>query len=564
MAVQGTAVIYCDPCTYNKLIAQVQFWCLSCEEALCKSCSDSHKGMKATRNHRIITYEKSKEVTSLGHLISQQCKQHNKVLDLYCPNHDEPVCSLCISKNHRECKEMVSLDDVAKNVISSTSYSNLQRDISNHEENLFKVKTKRQQNLTIVETQESSIQSSVKEMRKKMDEHLDNLEKDLIQELAGTKETCKTTIKMTLADLEFRLSVASEMHSKISQLKEIATDVQLFLAIREIDKLVNIEQNWLQESLNEQNMNESSLYLNMEPMNNLLTLKSLGSVTIVSKFSEVQTVTPSSGEAQMSIKPIDKRIEKIKLFEKTCIKSSYKVKDGSLYFGCLICSTGGFMLVNYCKDNLEMFNGSGKHQANIPIPGTPSDMTEISNDCFAITFGNGRKIEIASIKISQYKTIKTIPTTGTCWGISYYDNKLAVKISNEGIHLYNINGTLLKKLETEETQGLFYNVTMMENIYCSRRKENTVFCCNQQGNVLWTFQDNLLQDPEGITTDSYGNVFVVGGQSKNIFVISHDGQGRELLKMEQTPISVSCDKVNNQLLVRTNEKVFLFDITFEK
>ncbi|CAC5402616.1 unnamed protein product [Mytilus coruscus] len=562
MALPVTAGVHCDPCTYNKLTTPVQFWCLSCEEGLCKSCADSHKGMKATRNHKVITYEKSKEITSLGHLISQQCKQHNKVLDLYCPNHDEPACSLCISKNHRECKDMVSIDDVAKNVISSTSYSNLQRDIGNLEENLSMVMTKRQENLTNVEIQESSIESSIKDMRRKLDEHLNNLHKDVLQELTSKAEICKTNVKMSLADLESRLEVASEINTSISQIKEVATDVQVFLAIREIEKLVKIEHNWLQESLRQNKMNELSLDLTMDTTNIHSTLKSFGSVTISNKPAEVEIVEPTVGSAQISIEPTNRKIEKIKLREKTRT-TFYEFMDNSHKHGCLIWSNGDLIIANE-DEKMKVYSGCGQFKLEIPLPDIPSDMTEISNDCIAVTYGNGKRIEIANLKKYQYKTVKTILTTNTCWGISYYDNKLAVKISTLGIHIYDVNGTLLKQLETGAKVDFFYNIAMMKNIYFSRSDKNTVHCCDQHGIEVWTYQNYNLQVPRGITSDRYGNVFVVGSASKNLFIISHDGQGREILKMEQTPFSVSYDKVNNQLLVRTREAILLFDIDFEQ
>ncbi|XP_071135999.1 E3 ubiquitin-protein ligase TRIM56-like [Mytilus edulis] len=563
MAMQGTAVVYCDPCTYNKLTAPVQFWCLSCEEALCKLCADSHKGMKATRNHRIITYEKSKGVTSLGHLISQQCKQHNKLLDLYCPTHDEPVCSLCISKNHRECKDMVSIDDVAKNVISSTSYSNLQRDISNLEDNLAKVRTKRKQNLTNLENQESSIQASVKEMRRKFNEHLDKLEIDFLQQLGETAESCKTNIKTSLADLESRVSVAGDMNTNVSQLNEVTTDVQMFLAIREIEKLVQTEHDWLQESLRQNKMNELSLDLKMVPINIHSTFKSFGSVLISNKPSDVELVEPTEGSAQISIKQTNRNIEKLKLSEKTRTTSSYELKDKSHNDGCLIWSNGDLMIANEDR-KMEVYSGCGQYKLEIPLPGIPCGMAEISKDCIAVTYGNGKKFEIASLEKYQYKTIKTIITTNTCWAIAYYDNKLAVKISASGINIYDVNGTLSKTLNTSVTMGFFYNITMMKNIYFSLSDNHTVHCCDQHGIVVWTYQNDNLKVPKGINTDCYGNVFVVGSASKNVFIISHDGQGRELLKMDQTPFSVSFDKVNNQLLVRTRETIILFDIDFEQ
>ncbi|CAC5379891.1 unnamed protein product [Mytilus coruscus] len=249
---------------------------------------------------------------------------------------------------------MVSRDDVAKNVISSTSYSNLQRDIGNLEENLARVRTKHLENLNDVEGQESSIKLSIKDMRRKLDEHLNNLEKDVLQELTTKAEICKT---------------------------------DLFPAVGEEEKLVLGEHIWLQESLSHMKMNEFFIDLNTDPVSQMLTFKSLGSITVASKTIVAEIVAPSVKAAQIPREPtID--IEKVKLREKT--KMSYQSENQNLSFGCLICSSGDLIIASSIGQ-LEILNENGQHKINVSLSSIPSDITEISNDNIGITFGNEKK-----------------------------------------------------------------------------------------------------------------------------------------------------------------------------
>jgi DNA-binding beta-propeller fold protein YncE len=77
----------------------------------------------------------------------------------------------------------------------------------------------------------------------------------------------------------------------------------------------------------------------------------------------------------------------------------------------------------------------------------------------------------------------------------------------------------------------------------------------------WEFKDtSVLQGPRGISVDNDGNVYVVGGGSSNVVVISPDGQRhRQVLFAGDglvNPRVLDHDKATNILLV-VNESAFL-------
>lgn len=130
--------------------------------------------------------------------MSQTCKTHSKVLDLYCPSHDAPVCSLCIADVRRECKSIVSLDEVAKNVVSSSSFCNVEQNVGNLLKNLSQLKAERERNSKQLQNDKTTKTASVKEIKRKLNEHvLDTLEEKLLQDLFIKAGTCETEIKKT-------------------------------------------------------------------------------------------------------------------------------------------------------------------------------------------------------------------------------------------------------------------------------------------------------------------------------------------------------------------------------
>ena len=92
-------------------------------------------------------------------------------------------------------------------------------------------------------------------------------------------------------------------------------------------------------------------------------------------------------------------------------------------------------------------------------------------------------------------------------------------------------------------------------------------CCDLNDTTRWEFKDEgVLQGPRGISIDNDGNVYVVGGDSDNVVVISPEGQRhRQLLSSMDglvNPRVLDYDNSNNRLLVvNASASAFLFDVT---
>ena len=88
------------------------------------------------------------------------------------------------------------------------------------------------------------------------------------------------------------------------------------------------------------------------------------------------------------------------------------------------------------------------------------------------------------------------------------------------------------------------------------------------GKVQWEFHnENVLDSPIGITTDKNNNIYVVGGGSYNVVVISRDGQNYKVLLSDsdgvRVPCGIHCDRSSDQLLLTSegDKAGLLYDIT---
>ena len=92
-------------------------------------------------------------------------------------------------------------------------------------------------------------------------------------------------------------------------------------------------------------------------------------------------------------------------------------------------------------------------------------------------------------------------------------------------------------------------------------------CADLHGTTQWEFKDNrVLHGPLGIYVDNNGNVHVVDHVSRNIVVISPDGQRHIQLLSSKNDLSnpgmLDYDKSTSRLLaVDQSSTAFLFDAT---
>ena len=115
--------------------------------------------------------------------------------------------------------------------------------------------------------------------------------------------------------------------------------------------------------------------------------------------------------------------------------------------------------------------------------------------------------------------------------------------------------------------NVHFVATSVDKLYYININTHTVTCCDLHGTTQWEIKDeHVLQGPRGISVDNDGNVYVVGYESKNVVVISPDGQHhRQLLSSKDgldNPFVLDYDKSTNRLLIaNASESAFLFDVT---
>lgn len=152
----------CGKCDLRNISKPSKIWCPECDEGLCNACQEHHSFSKATRQHSIIPIAEYSNLPSDIMQISQSCCKHDEKLILYCKDHENPCCGKCAVESHKQCKEIVSLDEIIKNAKTSVSFHETEATLIELFDNISKIRNAHKENLTDVSKKRKAIELEIK------------------------------------------------------------------------------------------------------------------------------------------------------------------------------------------------------------------------------------------------------------------------------------------------------------------------------------------------------------------------------------------------------------------
>jgi hypothetical protein len=374
-------------------------------------------------------------------------------------------------------------------------------------------------------------------MRVKINSHLDTLEQNILKELYDAEDKIKSQIDNLLKQLAEESKTVEGIQSDITAVKEYASDLQIFLGSKTIEKEVKKEEKYIMALSEDGCLQQLSLKCRIDNRirDKMSTMTSFGSVSIKTSPPSVVIQTMKSKQAQIMsvIQPSSvKSINDIKL----TLHHTFDIpkgKDVRCITGCIVSPNGKMIFVDcYYNNTLVILNDDGTLDKVITCSlSHPFDVTYLDDRTVAVSTWNG--IEI--INIDAKKTERRIYTSQKCSGITYHNGVLLWFEQQRGIQMMKLPGdritTLVKQSKLSSDS---YITTCREKIYQTNPKTNTVTCYTIKGDKLWKYKvESVLNDPQGVTVDNNANVYVTSWRSNNVVVLEPDGrQGRQILSSD--------------------------------
>ena len=424
----------------------------------------------------------------------------------------------------------------------------------------------KQKNIQEMQTQRKEICEEIHKIRNSLKNHLDQLQETLIGSINKTVDDVTLQlgdVKNSLAEIENK---TSDITLEFNKMKEHSSDLQTFLSLPHLISKATDEEKHVEKLSSEGKLNRKTIIFTAR-IDEVIKMKSIGDVGVDDIKSDVAYVKEREKQAQIAIVGPLKRSTNDRINLKLLREIDVKVGvPSNVISGCTILNNGKVLFSEYnaieLKDRVSLNDTNGNYILTVctfsPFEGSLYGMTSIDTNTIAVS--TGRYISI--VNIGTQSVLRKIRNDRRCFGITHCDGKLYYCSDSEGIRRFDLKTKINQLLvpTNDEDEYLYISCDGNKLIYTSDTE--AVTCCDMNDKQIWSFEDtSLVGSPWGVVVVSHGFVFVAGEQSRNIVVISPDGNSaREVFQISSSG-AMCYDRNNNKILVcHTGNKASWFQI----
>ena len=520
----GSDAVYthpCEPCDYRGVNREALTFCRNCKEYMCHLCTESHKGQKMSRNHKLLDVKDMSgmqtSTVSDSLVMSCDCDQTSPTTH-YCIDHDQAFCTNCKILKHRKCQS-ITIGEKIKSFAENQLKEIIQRVVRLKKEMDSFIRN-RTTDLKHVQTMTAQCKSDIHTFRKELNSYLDILEDKVVkesevheakfkQEISRHIESCSSTLKSLTADKT--LLVEAQTTSK---------KANMFAAHHKVSHRIENYESLLNDIKQESVSPDLTFKRNEELRNLLKTVKELGQLT--------GQITHKSSQNTNT------------LFTELAVDTSQKVNiqlssDSKCPWitGCTFIPDGGVVLCDHHNSNLISLSNTFTVKERLHLDSPPWDVSLVNSNSVMVTIPYMKKLQLIQV-VPSLKIDRSINVGRKCWGVQVVEDLIYVTCHNdpgEGeVLVVDMNGTVTHRLGQLDKKSYFFSRLDYITVCPSSRKifiadcdTDTVSCMLSDGTVVYQYKDAELRGLTVVCVDGGGNAIVCGYYSHNVQVIRADG-----------------------------------------
>ncbi|CAG2221399.1 unnamed protein product [Mytilus edulis] len=339
--------------------------------------------------------------------------------------------------------------------------------------------------------------------KEKMNKHLNHLEKKLCHEKDFIWNQEKSKAADFISKIEGKSKNLKEMKEHLQTVTTNSSKLQSFLSVHKIEQQVHQCQRYVENLEKDERVKEVDIKIKQNDeietiQSKLESLDSLGEVIVVETNVVMNIGTGVRREAQVESR------EQSNINNMTVNIDTEIAIDTASYISDMICLMDGRVIVVEHLGEVNILTSDGKPQLTI------------SGEAWSI------------FNMENETVTKVITLENVCWGLSFSNNSLAVGLFDDEICIIDLEGNTLKSIQVESLSDLENLVYRNDRVIYSDLNGKAVYCYDGLGKQIWRYTQEL-SEPEGLCTDTYGNIIVTDCRSQRIIVISKDGQESKVL-----------------------------------
>jgi hypothetical protein len=309
------------------------------------------------------------------------------------------------------------------------------------------------------------------------------------------------------------------MREIIAKIKESASNLQIFLCLKELETVVLKEDNRLSTILEKGVLDNITLrFIPSEQLQKLISIGCIGDIECETKPLDIcfgshgQSVKKTESKQPNSIDIHDVKLEKRK--EMSFSNTSAGVTN------CVVLHSGSMLFTDFSdKSRLIMYDAYGNLLRYIKVESSPFDLVVINETVVAVTLTKAK--QILFIELNHDKVVKSFRTVGECYGIDHVANQFAVSVQGFGIQIFDDEWSFIKTIPLVCITLVF----LKSNICYVEVGSDMLRCCDLEGSNMWELKlpVNMSCNYRSMTSDGYGNIYITDSNSGQVFIVTEDG-----------------------------------------
>ncbi|XP_061190351.1 uncharacterized protein LOC133198245 [Saccostrea echinata] len=523
--------INCQACLRESEEEDATEYCLVCLEYLCKMCIKYHKRGLTTQNHKLIPLTELKTTSIVPNAVRENtCLNHQgRKIELFCNDHEEPCCTMCVSMEHRECGSVDTVEKTAQNLRECLKENNdiILEDMQILKNKLADAKNEQEMLVLKLHDRSASFSESAEQEFNAAIHHLEYLKNEHLTNMSKVVKKTKEKYDKCMKSFVDGIQCADFCTENLEEAKNEDDDAESVIKYYRGKKITARLKNFKFSQIHIE-IEEEKPYI----LEEIMDLKSLQEANVTESVIDIMT---------------DLRRVQLKIISEFRIDVGC-VRDGAfLGNGQFILSTRKPQRSSY-DDKCFVYDKYWECKSIIGSLSQPFGLAQKDKELFV---GCTLSKCITVLSLTFLNKVKTIRIGREIFGIAYVPGYFYLACDNKIIKIYE-NGRHIKEYNTGF--GVKYIISSGRNIVYSNTNTNEVTAWNNMDLTIWTYNSPFLISPCGLDRDTDGNIYVAGKQSDNIHVLSSDGQLIRLFEDIPRPDFMKINQDRNICCVCSNRR----------
>ncbi|KAL3842220.1 hypothetical protein ACJMK2_020259 [Sinanodonta woodiana] len=539
----------CDACTADGSSVKATGFCVVCEEAMCDSCLNVHRKLKMTKDHSILTMEELLKTPQNVMKFSEgfTCPDHeDEDLKFYCNNHKIACCGICFLKNHKTCSDVRQLKEELPALLRETKQSEIIEELKKLETHLKKFIDIKESNMNDLESQVNGLTDQIREMRKKINTALDELEMKVKME--GKRIHKEVAIRTQEENHQCFSLIHAIRNSQLlcETVHKYGTDIQKFLTAEKIKLQLPLYDSQVREKY--ERTDRLTVQVKFTPL--LESFLSLSSSDIGKLVTMNGSTLSIPGVRKLTI---ECQVEKVETFDVNISGNR------PWYTGITILPRDRVIFVDYDNSLCILLNKSHQVVTTYQLAEKPCDICVIGDEEVAVSVYDQNKIQILSVRDDVISPVSMITTKYKCSGITSAGKGEMVVVGDCGKmkRCWSLirDGSEVNYSDQYDSSYGNVNYIALNNsktrVYVTVYYKNSILSFNMEGKKQYTYSPDNLKYPRGVAVDRDDNIYVVGGASHNIHQLSPEGCAIQVITtgVPRNPWAISFDNSRDTFII---------------